>query len=193
MKEAKLEVRPGARCRCGRSRRSRSAIADYYVEQRLPQRDASITGSRTSRRPRRSSIFVIDEGDKIKIASIHVRRATTSFRAAAPAQRDAQDEGQHAGGASSPKRARSTARPTTTRTSRASRALYQSKGYKDVVVKDPVLDVFVKNPKDAAKKQKKRGPDHDPVVEGDQFFTGKIQIIKRGPDRPARQSADARW
>ncbi len=56
--------------------------------------------------------------------------------------------------------------------------LYQSKGYKNIVVKDPTLDIYVKNPKAQPKKQKKRVRITIPLVEGDQFFTNNIQIVK---------------
>ncbi len=71
------------------------------------------------------------------------------------AQRDEEDEGQHWWRLLS---------ETSTTYSQANydadvesiKGLYHSKGYKDVVVKDPVLDIFVKNPKAPPKKQKKR-------------------------------------
>src|SRR5262249_1751181 len=56
--------------------------------------------------------------------------------------------------------------------------LYQAKGYKNIVVKDPVLDIYVKNPQATPKKQKKRVRITIPLVEGDQFFTNNIDIVK---------------
>ena len=58
------------------------------------------------------------------------------------------------------------------------KGLYNSKGYKDVVVKDPVLDIFVKNPKADAKKLKRAVNITIPIVEGDQYFVNEIR------DRP---------
>ena len=71
------------------------------------------------------------------------------------------------------------------------KAIYHSKGYKDVVIKDPVLDVFVKNPKAKPKKQKKRIRITIPIVEGDQFFINEIHIVKVNqngqPERATRR------
>jgi len=70
------------------------------------------------------------------------------------------------------------------------KAVYHSKGYKDVVVKDPILDIFVKNPQAKPKKQKKRVRITIPLIEGDQFFTGKIQIVKiNQTGQPEEESA----
>ena len=71
------------------------------------------------------------------------------------------------------------------------KGLYHSKGYKDVVVKDPVLNVFIKNPKAAPKKQKKNVRITIPLVEGDQFFIGQIQILKVDQTGQAEESASA--
>ena len=55
---------------------------------------------------------------------------------------------------------------------------YQAKGYKDIVVKDPILDVYVTNPKADPKKYKRKMRITVPVVEGDQYFIGQIRIVK---------------
>src|SRR5262249_41793731 len=55
---------------------------------------------------------------------------------------------------------------------------YQAIGYKDIVVKDPILDVFVSNPKADPKKYKRKIRITVPVVEGDQFFVGDVRIVK---------------
>ena len=175
LKEAKLEVRPGAPMSLREIAKIRSAIADYYVENGYRSATVDYRIEDISKTEKKL-IFVIDEGDKIKIASI-------TF------------EGNHI---FSQQRLRNSMQKTKVNTwwrflsetstvySQANydadvesiKALYHSVGYKDVVVKDPVLDVFIKNPKDAAKKQKKRVRITIPLVEGDQYFTGKIQIIK---------------
>ncbi|MGH9441223.1 MAG: outer membrane protein assembly factor BamA [Thermoanaerobaculia bacterium] len=55
--------------------------------------------------------------------------------------------------------------------------LYQDFGYKDVVVKDPVLDIYISNPTQKnAKKIKKRMRVTIPIVEGERFFFGKIDV-----------------
>src|SRR5262249_33935550 len=54
--------------------------------------------------------------------------------------------------------------------------LYQSKGFKDVVVKDAILDVYVVNPDADPKKIKRRGRITVRIVEGDKFYTNDITI-----------------
>jgi outer membrane protein insertion porin family len=55
--------------------------------------------------------------------------------------------------------------------------LYQDYGYKDVVVKDPVIETFVTNPKEARPdKVKRRARITIPVVEGDQFMFGSLKV-----------------
>src|SRR5205085_9962366 len=55
--------------------------------------------------------------------------------------------------------------------------LYQDFGYKDVVVKDPQLDIYAKNPaqKDP-KKIHKRIRITIPIVEGEKSYFGKIDV-----------------
>jgi outer membrane protein insertion porin family len=54
---------------------------------------------------------------------------------------------------------------------------YQDHGYKDIVVKDPTLDVFVSNPKQKdTKKIKRKMRITIPLVEGEKFYFGTIDL-----------------
>jgi outer membrane protein insertion porin family len=155
--------------------RARSAIADYYAESGYRSATVDYKIEDVSKTEKKI-VFVIDEGDKIKIASIKF-------------------EGNHVFSQVRLRNAMSKTKintwwrflsETSTTYSQANydadvesvKAVYHAKGYKDVVVKDPTLDIFIKNPKAPAKKQKKRVRITIPLVEGDQFFTGQIQIMK---------------
>ena len=175
LKENKLEVRPGEPLSLREIAKIRSTIADYYAENGYRSATVDYRVEDVSKTEKKL-VFVIDEGDKIKIEAIrfqgnHVfsqqrlRNAMSKTKTAtwwrflsetsttySPANYDADVE--------------------------SIKAVYHAKGYKDVVVKDPTLDIFVKNPHAPAKKQKKRVRITIPVVEGDQFFTGQIQIVK---------------
>ena len=175
LKEAKAEVHVGAPMSLRDVARARSAIADYYSENGYRSATVDFKIEDVSKTEKKI-IFNIDEGDKIKIAAIKFQgnkvfsqqtlrntmkktKVNTWWRflseestTYAQANYDADVENL--------------------------RGLYQSKGYKNVVIKDPVLDVFVKNPKAAQAKQKKRVNITIPIVEGDQFFTGNITIAK---------------
>ena len=55
--------------------------------------------------------------------------------------------------------------------------LYQDYGYKDIVVKDPILDIYVSNPKQKnPKKITRRMRITIPVVEGEKYYFGKIDV-----------------
>ena len=65
------------------------------------------------------------------------------------------------------------------------KAVYQARGYKDIVVKDPILDVYVVDPDAEAKKIKRRVRMTIPIVEGDKFFTNEITVVAGAAERPA--------
>ena len=175
LREAKIEIRVGAPLSLREIAKVRSSIADYYSENGYRSATVDFRVEDVSKTEKKL-VFVIDEGDKIKIASIRF-------------------EGNHVFSQFRLRNAMSKTKvntwwrflsETSTTYSQANydadvesiKGLYHSKGYKDVVVKDPVLDVFVKNPKAPAKKQKKNVRITIPLVEGDEFFTGEIQIQK---------------
>jgi outer membrane protein assembly factor BamA len=56
------------------------------------------------------------------------------------------------------------------------KGVYQARGYKDVVVKDPTLDVYVANPDAKPEKLKRRMRITIPIVEGDLFYK-RIRIV----------------
>ncbi len=175
LREAKLEVRPGAPLSLREIAKIRSNIADYYVENGYRSATVDFRIEDVSKTEKKL-IFVIDEGDKIKIAAIRF-------------------EGNHVFSQQRLRNAMGKTKvntwwrflsETSTTYSQANydadveslKGVYHAKGYKDVVVKDPVLDVFIKNPNAPAKKQKKRVRITIPIVEGDEYFTGQIQILK---------------
>jgi outer membrane protein insertion porin family len=175
LKEAKIELHAGAPLSLRDIAKIRSAIADYYTENGYRSSTVDYRIEDISKTEKKL-VFVIDEGDKIKIAAIrfegnHVfsqmrlrnamgktkvntwwRFLSETSTTYSPANYDADVEN--------------------------IKAVYHSRGYKDAVVKDPILDIFIKNPKARAKKQKKNVRITIPVVEGEQFFTGQIQIVK---------------
>ena len=186
MKEQKVDVRAGAPLSLRDIAKVRAAIADYYTEQGYRSASVDFRIDDVSKTEKKV-IFVVDEGDKIKIASIRFTGNTTlsqfTLRKAlkktkvATLWRVVSDN---------------------TTYSQANyeadienlKGLYQSKGYKNVVVKDPTLDVFVVNPKANPKKMKRRVRITVPIVEGEKFFTGEIRIVKMDQNgQPDSESA----
>ncbi len=119
-------------------------------------------------------VFVIDEGEKIKIASI---RFTGNHVFSASRIRLAMKKS----------KVNSLWRVFSDKTVynqanfdedvESIKHLYQDYGYKDIVVKDPVLDIFIANPNQKnAKKIRKRMRITIPLVEGEKFFFGKVDV-----------------
>jgi len=175
LKELKAEVKAGQPLSVRDVAKARSAIADVYTENGYRSATVDYRIDDVSKTEKKV-VFVIDEGDKIKIAAIHF-------------------QGNHVFGENRLRNAMKKTKvntfyrilsETSTTYSQANydadvenlKGLYHSKGYKDVVIKDPVLEVFVKNPQAKPKKQKKRIRITIPVVEGDQFFINEIHIAK---------------
>ena len=172
LKENKIEVKAGAPLSVRDIARQRSALADMYIAQGFRSATVEFRIEDLSKTEKKV-IFLIDEGDKVKIESITftgndnvkaqtLRNAMKKTKVATfwrilsentvynQASYEADVEGL--------------------------KAVYQARGYKDVVVKDPTLDVYVVDPKKEAKKIKRRVRITIPIAEGDKFFTNEIRI-----------------
>lgn len=174
LKEEKVEIRTGAPLSLKDIARTRSAISDYYLEQGFRSATVDFKIEDVSKTEKKV-VFAIDEGDKVKIASIQFEGNTVlSDRRLRAAMKKTKVNALW----------RITSEKTTYSQANydedveSLKAVYHSKGYKDVVIKDPVLDVFVKNPKAKPKKIRRRVRITIPVVEGDRFFTGAIRVVK---------------
>lgn len=63
--------------------------------------------------------------------------------------------------------------------------LYQDYGYKDIVAKDPRIDIFVANPKQKnPKKIRKKMRITIPLVEGEKYYFGKIDVATEDGGEP---------
>jgi outer membrane protein insertion porin family len=174
LKEGKVTVRAGAPLSLRDVARARSAIADYYVEQGF--RSASVDYriddiSKTEKKV----VFLIDEGDKVKIESISF---TGNTAASAQSLRNAM----HKTKVATFWRILSDDTVYNQANYEADvesiKALYQSRGYKDVVVKDPILDVYIVNPDAKPTKIKRRVRITVPIVQGEEFYTNTISIVR---------------
>jgi outer membrane protein insertion porin family len=174
LKEDKVEIRQGAPLSLRDIAKTRSSIADYYQAQGFRSATVEFHIDDVSKTEKKV-VFVIDEGEKVKIASIEFEGNSVI----------------------SDRRLRMAMKKTKVNTfwriasdkttySQANydedvenlKTLYQSKGYKDVVVKDPKIEIFVKNPKAKPKKIKRRARITIPIVEGDRFYTGDIRVVR---------------
>ncbi len=172
LREDKVEIRQGAPLSLRDIAKTRSAIADHYQAQGFRSATVEFKIEDVSKTEKKV-VFVIDEGEKVKIASIDFEGNSVI----------------------SDRRLRSAMKKTKvnvwwrlisdkTTYSQANydedvesiKTLYQSRGYKDIVVKDPKIEIFVKDPN--AKKIKRRARITIPLVEGDRFFTGGIRVVR---------------
>jgi outer membrane protein insertion porin family len=174
LKEEKIEVRAGSPLSLREIARVRSTIQDYYLEQGFRSVSVDFRIEDVSKTEKKV-VFVIDEGDKIKIDSIQFEgnKVISSWKLRNAMKKTKVNVFWRVFSEN-------------TTYSQANyeadveniKGLYQSKGYKDIVVKDPVLDVFVKNPKAAPKKIKRAVRITIPIVEGDQYFVNEIRIAR---------------
>jgi outer membrane protein insertion porin family len=172
LKEAKVEVVPGAPLSLRDIAKTRSAIADFYVEQGFRSATVDYKIDDISKTEKKVT-FTIDEGDKVKIESI---KFTGNKAVSAQALRNAMHKTKIATFWRILSDNTTYSQANYEADVESMKGVYQSKGYKDVVVKDPILDVYVVNPK--AKKTKRRVRITIPVVEGDKFFVNQVRITK---------------
>ncbi len=173
LKEAKVEIRVGGPVALREVSKAKAALLDAYRSEGFRSAAVDATIENVSETERRV-VFLVDEGDKIKIDSIRFS-GTTVFAQATLRRamkkthqaywwkfwdsKDVYNSANYEEDVDSIKK------------------LYQNKGYKDVVVKDPVLEVFQVNPKEKRpEKIVRRARITIPVVEGDKFFSGTLVV-----------------
>ena len=174
LKEQKVEIKQGAPLSLRDVAKARSAIADLYVEQGFRSATVDFNVEDVSKTEKKV-VFVLDEGEKVKIAAIDFEGNTVvSDRRLRMAMKKTKTNAWF--------------RPFSEKTTfnqanydedvENVKAVYQSKGYKDIVLKDPKVDIFVVNPDAKPKKIKRRARITIPVVEGEQFYTGDIRVVR---------------
>ena len=174
LREDKVEIHQGAPLSLRDIAKTRSAIADYYISQGFRSATVDFRIDDISKTDKKV-VFVIDEGEKVKITSITFEgNKVISNRRLRMAM----------------KKTKETAlwRLFSDKTSfnqanydedvENVKALYQSRGYKNVVVKDPKIDIYVKNPRAKPKKIKRRARITIPILEGERFYTGNIRVVR---------------
>jgi outer membrane protein insertion porin family len=174
LKEGKVEVHAGAPLSLRDVAHARSVIADFYTQQGF--RSATIDYriddiSKTEKK----IVFLIDEGDKVKIESIQF---TGNADVSAQSLRNAMKKTKVAVWWRFLSDDTVYSQANYEADVESIKALYQSKGFKDVVVKDPILDVYVTNPKAKPEKIKRRVRITIPIVQGDKFYTNDITITR---------------
>ncbi len=173
LKEGKAEIRVGAPVSLRDVARAKTVLVDAYKAEGFRSVAIDATTENVSDLQRRI-VFLVDEGDKIKIQSIVFTGNTvfgqTKLRYAIHKTKqahwwrffDSKSTYNQAGYEEDVE---------------SLRKLYQDAGYKDVVVKDPILDVFVTNPREKRpEKTNRRVNITIPIVEGEKFYFGKVTV-----------------
>ncbi len=173
LKEGKVEIRVGAPVSLRDVSKGKSVLIDAYRAEGF--RSAAVdTLLEPMGENERRVVFLVDEGDKIKIESIdfvgnsvvtngRLSRAMKKTRESNFYQfwdsKDVYNQASYEEDVESIKK------------------VYQNAGYKDVVVKDPVIETFVVNPQERRpEKVKRRARIRIPLVEGERYYFGDLKI-----------------
>ncbi len=173
LKEGKAEIRVGAPVSLRDVAKAKSVLLDAYKAEGF--RSAVVEAQLETVTPaQRRVVFNVDEGDKMKIESIAFSGNTVfgqqKLRNAMKKTKTAHwwrffDSKSTYNQASYDEDVESL------------RKVYQDAGYKDVVVKDAVLDSFALNPNEKRPdKIKRRARITIPIVEGERWFFGKLNV-----------------
>ncbi len=173
LKEGKAEIRVGAPVSLRDVAKAKAVLLEAYKAEGFRSAAIDATTENVSDLQRRI-VFLVDEGDKIKIKSIVFTGNTvfgqTKLRYAIHKTKqahwwrffDSKSTYNQAGYEEDVE---------------ALRKVYQDVGYKDVVIKDPILDVFVTNPSEKRpEKINRRVRITIPIVEGEKFYFGKVTV-----------------
>ncbi len=173
LKEGKAEIKVGGPLSLRDLSKAKAALLDSYRADGF--RSAAVDTLVEPVNDRESRVvFLVDEGDKIKIETIHFTGNTVAgerrLRFAMKKTRQAHwwyfwDSKDVYNQSSYEEDVESL------------RKVFQDLGYKDVVVKDPLIETFVANPKEKRpEKIKRRARITIPIVEGERFYFGDLKV-----------------
>ncbi len=184
LKEGKAEVKAGAPLSLRDIARARATIADAYLAQGFRSATVDYRIEDLSKTEKKV-IFLIDEGDKVKIESITF---TGNEHVSAQTLRNAMHKTKVAVFWRILSDNTVYSQANYEADVESLKGVYQARGYKDVVVKDPTLDVYVVNPDAKPDKLKRRVRITIPIVEGDLFYTNEIRIVAVQPNGQPTES-----
>ena len=173
LKEGKAEIKVGGPLSLRDVSKAKTALLEAYRADGF--RSAAVdTLVETVSEQESRVVFLVDEGDKIKIEAIRFSGNTVvrqvRLRYAMKKTRQAHwwyfwDSKDVYNQASYEEDVESI------------RKVYQNLGYKDIVVKDPIIDTFVVNPKEKRPdKIKRRARITIPLAEGERFYFGDVKV-----------------
>ena len=173
LKEGKAEVKVGGPLSLRDIARARAVIAEAYIAQGFRSATVDYKIEDLSKTEKKV-IFQIDEGDKVKIASISF---TGNEHVSAQTLRNAMHKTKVAVFWRILSDNTVYSQANYEADVESLKGVYQARGYKDVVIKDPILDVYVTNPDAKPEKIKRKVRLTIPIVEGDKFFTNDLTVV----------------
>jgi outer membrane protein insertion porin family len=174
LKEAKAEVKVGGPMSVRDVAKARAIIAEAYISQGFRSATVDYKIEDLSKTEKKI-IFIVDEGDKVKIASISF---TGNEHVSAQTLRNAMHKTKVAVFWRILSDNTVYSQANYEADVESLKGVYQARGYKDVVVKDPILDVYVTNPDQTdPKKIKRKVRITIPIVEGDKFYTNDLTVV----------------
>lgn len=173
LKEGKAEVKVGGPISLRDVAKAKTALVEAYRTEGYRSAAVEATVEEISASERRI-VFLVDEGDKIKIESIRFQ-GNTVYGAARLRRAMKKTKQAHWYKFWDSKDVYN--QTSYEEDVESLRKLYQDNGYKDVVVKDPVLETFVVNPKETRpEKVKRRVRMTIPIAEGERFTFGTVTV-----------------
>jgi outer membrane protein insertion porin family len=172
LKEGKAEIKVPGPVTLRDLSKAKAALLEAYRAEGYRSASVEATMEPINENERRV-VFIVDEGDKIKIETIKFT-GNTIFSSARLRRAMKKTHQRHW----------YMFWDTKTVYNQASyeddveevRHVYQNAGYKDVVIKDPVVETYVVNPKAKPGKTKRRARITIAVVEGEKYFFGKVTV-----------------
>ncbi|MFN7987103.1 MAG: outer membrane protein assembly factor BamA [Thermoanaerobaculia bacterium] len=173
LKEGKVEIRVGAPVSLRDVSKGKSVLTEAYRAEgfRSAVVDANVEAMGENER---RVVFLVDEGDKVKIDDIVFtgntvfsdRRLYYAMKKTRKTNfyqfwdsKDVYNQANYEEDIESVKK------------------VYQNAGYKDVVVKDPVVSTFIVNPRETRPdKVKRRARIEVPIVEGERYYFGSVKV-----------------
>ncbi|MFI5180865.1 MAG: outer membrane protein assembly factor BamA [Thermoanaerobaculia bacterium] len=173
LKEGKAEIKIGTPISLREVSKAKSVLAEAYKAEGFRSAAIEATTEAVGENARRV-VFLIDEGDKLKIEVIRFT-GNTVFGQQTLRNAMKKTATDHWWRFYDSKSVYNQANFDEDMDSL--RKLYQGKGYKDVVIKDPILETYVVNPKEKLPdKIKRRLRVTIPIVEGDLFYFGGLKV-----------------
>ncbi len=174
LKEGKVEIRVGAPVSLRDVSKGKSVLTEAYRAEGFRSAVVDATVEPMGENNERRVVFLVDEGDKIKIDDIKFTGNTVfSDRRLYYAMKKTRETNFYQFWDSKDVYSQTNYEEDI----ESIKKVYQNAGYKDIVVKDPVISTFTVNPTETRPdKVKRRAKIEIPLVEGERYYFGSVKV-----------------